>query len=76
MEITERKRANCNQRAQRDSSVLEEETKKSNFHAPLKKKLDANENVPMLTFGPRSNFVVFQDSISTACLEKYGDPED
>ena len=34
--------------------------KRSNFHAPPKKKLDTNENVPELTFRPRSKAMVVQ----------------
>ena len=40
---------------------------------PRKKKLSADENVPMLTFGQATNFAEFQEALSTACLEKYGD---
>ena len=38
-----------------------------------RKKLDSNENVPMLTFGAGTNFATFQEALSVACLEKYGD---
>ena len=38
-----------------------------------KKKLNSDENVPMLTFGAGTNFAVFQEALSVACLEKYGD---
>ena len=34
--------------------------------------LNSDEDVPMLKFGPNNNFVMFTESLSTACLEKYG----
>ena len=37
-----------------------------------RKNLNADENVPMLTFGAASNFTVFREALSVACLEKYG----
>ena len=39
----------------------------------VKKKLNLDENVPMLTFGMGTNFSGFQEALCVACLEKYGD---
>ena len=38
-----------------------------------RKKLSADENVPMLTFGQETNFAEFQEALSKAYLEKYSD---
>ena len=37
------------------------------------KKLDSNENMPMLTFETSSNFAIFREKLLMVCLEKYGD---
>ena len=36
------------------------------------KKLDSNEEVPMLRFGSNNNYTIFREKLSTACIEKFG----
>ena len=37
-----------------------------------KKKLDSDEEVPMLTYGSSTNFATFREKLLIACIEKYG----
>ena len=41
-------------------------------HHQIRKNLDSNEDVLMLTFGSNTNFAVFKDKLGIAYLEKYG----
>ena len=41
-------------------------------HYVQPKKLDSNKAVPMLRYGPSTNFLVFKEKLKTACLEKIG----
>ena len=41
-------------------------------HYKQPRKLDSNEAVPMLRYGPNTNFSIFMEKLKTACLEKFG----